>query len=1098
LLPPAIGGFVTSSKNRLGVGKLTAISGDVASVEYFKSVAECFQRLVPKRSLIPIRLAYQTRCYLRDDVDESSWSMGRIGHYTDHHYEVNLPGYRAKYVPESRIYTRCRLPLEDPTEVLVLKAHETPFFLQRRLDFYKALLDQRAAFRGMTGLASSRIELLSHQLNVVQQVLQDPVQRYLLADEVGLGKTIEAGIIIRQLLLDQPNATVLIWVPPHIADQWQQEIDEKFGAGLSGTIEIRGTDKLCQSPVQQQDMLVLDEAQLIAAGAWSSDPSQKQAFVRFMDFSKKSKRLLLLSATPVLNNERDYLSMLHMLDPNAFRLEDFQEFRTRVEKRQEVGRALLALRHDARVVPLKAAIKSLREGFEGDGILTRLATELEDCLAAGNLTEHRHGLINAIRVHIGETYRLHRRVLRHRRHNLQNVVLFGRGDETGSFKSLIEETDTDERLETVFELLESWRTAAIGSVVTAEDASQNQNLKQLYLVLLILADASLQLLHESIVTRLVMRPSHSLTREIGEDAAFLWTCPRFEGEDAILKQLATATARESEDGDRLNLLLDVIRLRQRNTANKACKMVLFSSFEKVALRAIALLQEAFGKQSVAFYVRGQSSEEIEDNTDCYRSPDSGCNVLVCDRAGEVGHNLQFAEVLIHLDLPWNPNRIEQRIGRLDRIGRTRRMSSHVFLGPDVEDTPLECWYQILKMGFRIFSESIASLQVFVDQMMPRLVSALWEGGPIALKARLPELQAELEQERVRIAEQDALDLIESDGVENSESYKHLEKIDGDSSRLESQFDSWVVKALNFSKTPANTEGQSVHNYKTRGSTLVPLDLLTGTNGKDPLALTLLEPKTFNRVSVLKNPSVGLLRIGEPFVDSINEYIDWDDRGRASALWRYVPSWEKSEASDWMGFRFVFFVTADCNKAIASARRMIPGAHEPALVRRGDFLFEPFLLDWVTGIDGEHVLDGRILQAVSFPFKSGIRGSYDWSLANERLEILNSLVDSKRWPGLCRSCRAKAEVQMREDEGFKSRVQSAALAACNKLSARTQSLDLRVLELSRRASAFLESEARELSTEKQLAEDFLSGIRNPMVRLDSISFFVLSGRRCPGE
>ena len=1078
------------------MGKLAGISGDVATVEYFKSVAESFQRLVPKSSLIATRLAHQTRCYLLDDGD-ATWSMGRIGQYVDKDYEVSLPGNRAKYVPEANIFVRCRLPLDDPTDVLALKAHETPFFQQRRLDFYRSVLDQRAAFRGMAGLASSRIELLPHQVNVVHRVLQDPVQRYLLADEVGLGKTIEAGVVLRQLLLDQPNATVLIFVPPHIVDQWQQEIEDKFAFGLSGTIEIRGTDQLLLMRPEARELLILDEAQLIASGAWSTDANHNLAFKRFMEFSRQSKRLLLLSATPVLNNERDFLAMLHMLDPTAFKLEDFQEFRIRVEKRQEVGRALLSLRHDARLVPLRASVKSLRHNFEGDTILVTLATQLEDCLAGDATSDRRHELIQAIRVHISETYRLHRRMLRNRRHNLQNLVAWGRGADSGSNKSLIEETDSDERLLPVFELLENWRAAALNSLVSFPNEARQEDLKDLYFTFLACADASLTLLHESIKARIALKSSSHLAQEIGDTAKLLWMCPSFSGEHIILEQLQGITSRRAEDGDRLHLLIDVIRLRRRVSNASMPKIVVFSSFEGVALRAVELLRVAFGDQTVAYYTRNQSADAIEDTTDTFRALNSDCNILVCDRAGEVGRNLQFADVLIHLDLPWNPNRIEQRIGRLDRIGRVRRLGSHVFLGPDADDTVLECWYQILKTGFGVFSESIASLQMFVDQMMPRLVDSLWEGGPLALKAMLPELQAELAQERVRIAEQDALDLIESNANENVELFNRLQEVDRGSSRLEKQFDAWVVEALNFRKVSPGDEGPSIHNYKTKGNTLVPLDLLTGTNGGAPLALALLEPKTFQRASVLRNPSVGLLRIGEPFVDSIAEYIDWDDRGKACASWRYLPYWEPSEAGDWMGFRFVFFITADCSRAIATAKQMIPGAHEAALLRQGDFLFAPFLLDWVTAIDGAHTVDSRILQAISFPFKSGVRGSSDWNLANERLDILGRIVDSARWPRLCRESRASAEVQMRDDEGFRHRIHSAANSAQDKLSVRTQSLELRVLEFARRGSGLLESETMELNIEKQLADDFLWGIRNPMVRLDSIAFFVLSGRHCPG-
>lgn len=89
-------------------------------------------------------------------------------------------------------------------------------FAEARSGFVRAIIGQRAACQGMSALYSSVIELDSHQVEVVRRVLQDPAQRYLLADEVGLGKTIEAGILIR------PSTSTMIriiglwcWSPRH-------------------------------------------------------------------------------------------------------------------------------------------------------------------------------------------------------------------------------------------------------------------------------------------------------------------------------------------------------------------------------------------------------------------------------------------------------------------------------------------------------------------------------------------------------------------------------------------------------------------------------------------------------------------------------------------------------------------------------------------------------------------------------------------------------------------------------------------------------------------------------------------------------------------
>ena len=95
------------------------------------------------------------------------------------------------------------------------------------------LIRQRALSMGMTGLLSAPISLERHQVEVIRRVLQDPVQRYLLADEVGLGKTVEAGVIVRQHLLDNPESHhVLVIVPSSLVEQWSAELKMRCQVGV--------------------------------------------------------------------------------------------------------------------------------------------------------------------------------------------------------------------------------------------------------------------------------------------------------------------------------------------------------------------------------------------------------------------------------------------------------------------------------------------------------------------------------------------------------------------------------------------------------------------------------------------------------------------------------------------------------------------------------------------------------------------------------------------------------------------------------------------------------------------------------------------------
>jgi len=237
------GDHVFSPSNGLGVGHYRGLVKDktktIVDVEYFHAPGDTRLRQVPMDNIVGAHLSEQTRCYVERDED---WIPGRIKRYRSEgdEYEVDFLGEARSFVPASKIYVRWAKPLEDPTEMLAAKQHGTVFFRSQRLPYVRRMLLQRAASRGHTGLLSSNVDLYPHQVEIVRRVLQDPVQRYLLADEVGLGKTIEAGVILRQYLLDAGReATVIIAAPSSLKRQWRNELESKFGVGgLPGSVHI--------------------------------------------------------------------------------------------------------------------------------------------------------------------------------------------------------------------------------------------------------------------------------------------------------------------------------------------------------------------------------------------------------------------------------------------------------------------------------------------------------------------------------------------------------------------------------------------------------------------------------------------------------------------------------------------------------------------------------------------------------------------------------------------------------------------------------------------------------------------------------------------
>ncbi len=209
--------FVESSDNGLGIGKVTAISGETATVEYFRSPVddEPVRKQVATRSLTRKVLHTETRAYYRNP-QTGGIEVGRVLDFLsdDELYLVRFPNGQPRMLSSDEFQVRCRLPIKEPTDYLASQVNETAFWHSARSNFVGHLLEQHRMSAGLSALLSSSVEIVAHQASVIRRVLMDPFQRYLLADEVGLGKTIEACVLIKQFSLDIPDDHHTIVIVP--------------------------------------------------------------------------------------------------------------------------------------------------------------------------------------------------------------------------------------------------------------------------------------------------------------------------------------------------------------------------------------------------------------------------------------------------------------------------------------------------------------------------------------------------------------------------------------------------------------------------------------------------------------------------------------------------------------------------------------------------------------------------------------------------------------------------------------------------------------------------------------------------------------------
>ena len=135
-----------------------------------------------------------------------------------------------------------------------------------------------------------------HQLDVLSRVTGDPVMRFLLADEVGLGKTIEAGLVMRQLLLDDPHASIVVLVPRVLVSQWINELVDRLALDrYMARVLVAPYEAIAEVMTRQPDLLVIDEAHRMAELARRNEDLER----RLTQAAHNTPGLLLLTATPM-------------------------------------------------------------------------------------------------------------------------------------------------------------------------------------------------------------------------------------------------------------------------------------------------------------------------------------------------------------------------------------------------------------------------------------------------------------------------------------------------------------------------------------------------------------------------------------------------------------------------------------------------------------------------------------------------------------------------------------------------------------------------------------------------------------------------------
>ena len=576
------------------------------------------------------------------------------------------------------------------------------------------------------GLCGARASLIPHQLYIAHEVAGRYAPRVLLADEVGLGKTIEAGLIMHHQVLTGRAERILILVPEALQHQWLVEMRRRFNLRFSlfddkryfqhesgnpfqgAQLVLCGLDFFRDEPRRREqalaagwDLCVVDEAHHLE---WSEDkPSADYAFVESL--GRVVPGLLLLTATPEQLGKQSHFARLRLLDPDRFY--SFDEF----------------LAEERRYEPLARLIEQLARNTQPDADMLR---RLQALLANDRV----EGLLGQLSDPA---------TAEHAKDGLIRLLL----DRHGTGRILFRNTRA-----TVKGFPE--RRVHVQALPNPPQYASAQG-----------GSGSLE---ELIFPEILYRQSGS--------SPVWW---RFD--------------------PRLRWLLDILSQIKPAKALVICAKAQTAVDLEEAIRVLGGISAAAFHEGLTIIARDRAAAWFADE-------EGGAQVLVCSEIGSEGRNFQFAHHLILFDLPLYPDQLDQRIGRLDRIGQRETIQIHASWLEDSAQAVLFAWYsqglnafnQTNPAGSAVFARLRGELELLLREPDKRRSSEL-----IAAAKRLnSEILAELHQGRDR--------LLELNSCRNKEADSLAELIQ----REEGKEDLWPYLEDVFEVYGINVEEHSEH------------------------------------------------------------------------------------------------------------------------------------------------------------------------------------------------------------------------------------------------------------------------------------------------
>jgi superfamily II DNA or RNA helicase len=557
---------------------------------------------------------------------------------------------------------RERLVSSADIDTIAVAIKESPWSFDGDGDQFKMAVEAKRIdlaflFDPMMAVHTSNVEPLPHQITAVyESMLPRQPLRFVLADDPGAGKTIMAGLYIRELIMRADSRRVLVVAPGSLVEQWRDELSEKFGlqfSVFSAALEaatptgnpfedldhlIVRLDQMARNEELQEkllattwDLVIFDEAHKLSAHYFGSKLEKTGRFQFAEKLGARTRHLLLMSATPHNGKDEDFQLFLSLLDSDRF----YGKFRGGGDGAHKVDASDL----------MRRMVKEEMLRFDG----THLFPERRAYTANYKLTDIESGLYEAVTSYVkAEMGKAD--ALKGPRKGTVGFALTALQRRLASspeaiFQSLRRRKDRLEARLREDRLLSRGQAFAAQNLEVPPDDEDD----------------------------LTAEEQEDLEEKLVDTATAAETIAELEAEILILADLVEQARRVVDSGldrkwDELSGILQN-NPHMRDADGRQRKMIVFTEHKDTLNYLERRIGGVLGNpEAITTIHGGVHRDERRKRQTLFRSDPEVRILLATDAAGE-GVNLQNANLMVNYDLPWNPNRLEQRFGRIHRIGQ---------------------------------------------------------------------------------------------------------------------------------------------------------------------------------------------------------------------------------------------------------------------------------------------------------------------------------------------------------------------------------------------------------------------------------------------